>query len=151
MGCAVKLAEKSHSCANATYQPAHKPRQASTLGTKSFGVIRPKLNLIDTHKHDVWRGVNKACDEKHTFSVEHGGAALMRFECVSYRGTGTLVRTDGKMNAACFQKILGGQLAFIRPEDAHGTHFDFPHDNDPKHNASGPSSGHSRKERITVS
>ena len=38
--------------------------------------------------------------------------------CVSYSGTGNLVKIDGKMNAASYQRI-GRQFEFISPDPKH--------------------------------
>lgn len=79
------------------------------------------------HKRYIWRGVNKAYDERYTIpTVKHGGGLLMFWGCVSYKGTGNLVKIDGKMNAVCYQKNTRGKFALFSPEAAHGTYLDIP-------------------------
>lgn len=54
---------------------------------------------------------------------------------MSYKDTGNLVRIDGKMNAACYQKVLEEDL----PSSAWKLHmrrtWTLQHDHDPKHQA----------------
>ncbi|XP_039609087.1 UPF0489 protein C5orf22 homolog isoform X3 [Polypterus senegalus] len=66
-----------------------------------------KIELYDhNHKWYVWRGCNKAHDEKYTIHTEkHGCGFLMFWVCVSYSGTGKLMKIDSKMNVACYRKI----------------------------------------------
>ena len=45
----------------------------------------------------------------HHSYCDHGGGSLMFWGFVSYKG-GNLVKLDGKMNAACYQKILEENL-----------------------------------------
>lgn len=84
----------------------------------------------------VWRGVNSAYDENCTIpTVKHGGGSLMFWGCVSYSGTGNLVKIDGKMNATCYQKILEDNLHSSAQKLRMRRTWTFQHDNDPKHKA----------------
>ncbi len=92
----VELPEKSLYCTNTTKK-------------KACWSDKSKIELyVSTYGCDVWRGVNKAVkSEKNTIpTVKHGGGLLMFWGCASSKGTGNLVKIDGKMNAACCQKIL---------------------------------------------
>ena len=93
-----------------------------------------KIKLFGcNHKHYIWREVNKAYDEKHTIpAVEHGGGSLMFWGCVSFSGTGNMVKIDGKMNAPCYQKILEENLHSSVRKLCMGRTRMFQHDNDPK-------------------
>lgn len=59
----------------------------------------------------------------------------MFWGCVSYKGTGNLVKMDGKMNAVCYQKILEENLHSSARKLRMGRTWTFQHDNDPKHKA----------------
>ena len=59
----------------------------------------------------------------------------MFWGCVSYKGTGNLVKVDGKMNAVCYQKIPEEHLQSSARKLRMGRTWTFQHDNDPKHKA----------------
>lgn len=96
-----------------------------------------KIELFGkNYKRYVWRGINNAYDEKNTIpTVKHGGGSLMFWGCVSYKGTGNLVKVEGKMNAASYQKILEENLHSSARNLRMGRTWTFQHDNDPKHKA----------------
>ena len=74
--------------------------------------------------------------KKYTIpTVNHGGESLMFWRCVSYQGTGNLVKIDGKINTACYQKILEENLYSSAWKLHTGHIWTFQHDNDRKHTA----------------
>lgn len=105
--------------------------------TKLFELMRPKFKIFGhNHKCYIWGGVNNAHDEKYTMpTVKHRGGSLMFLGCMSYTGTGNLSRIHGKMNAACYQKILKGKVHLSSRKLYMGRSWTFQHDNDPKHKA----------------
>lgn len=87
------------------------PNSTQTTSLKTFGVTRPKLNFSATIINVRFGEESKAYDERYTIpTVKHRGGSLMFWGCVSYNGTGHLVKIDGKMNAACYQIILEENL-----------------------------------------
>ena len=94
-----------------------------------------KIELFGhNHKRYIWRGVNKAYDEKYTIpTVKRGGGSLMFWGCMSY--TGNLVKTDSRMNAAFYQKLLEENLHSSARKLRMGCTWMFQHDNDPTHKA----------------
>ena len=56
----------------------------------------------------------------------------MFWGCVSFSGTGNMVKIDGKMNAPCYQKILEENLHSSVRKLCMGRTRMFQHDNDPK-------------------
>uniref|UniRef100_A0AAY5JZU6 Transposable element Tcb1 transposase n=1 Tax=Esox lucius TaxID=8010 RepID=A0AAY5JZU6_ESOLU len=84
----------------------------------------------------MFGGFNKACSEQDTIpTVKHGGGSLMFWGCVSSKGTGSLVKIDGKLNAACYQKIMADNLHSSARKLRMGPSCTFQHNNDPKHKA----------------
>ena len=68
-------------------------------------------------------------------TVKHRAVSLMFLGCVSSKGMGNLVKIDGKMNAACYQKILQENL-LSTAKKLHMRHtWTFQYDHDPKHKA----------------
>lgn len=127
----VESPEESHYYTN--NRPNSTETSLRTSGTKSFGVMRPKFNFLPTNI-DVWRGVNKAYDERYTIpTVKRGGGSLMFWGCVSYKGTRNLIKIDGNMNAACSQKILEEKWHSSALKLCMGRTWMFQHDNDLKH------------------
>uniref|UniRef100_A0AAY5LAC0 Tc1-like transposase DDE domain-containing protein n=1 Tax=Esox lucius TaxID=8010 RepID=A0AAY5LAC0_ESOLU len=134
MSCMVELPERSLYCANARKKRWLQYAQQHLNPPHSFWhtVIWSDETKIELYGHNhrakryVWRGVNKAYSEQNTIpTVKHGGGSLMFWGCVSSKGTGNLVKIDGKMNAACYQKILAVNLLS----------WTFHHNSDPKHKA----------------
>ena len=52
---------------------------------------------------------------------------------VFFRGTGRLVRVEGKLNAAKYRDILNENLVQSAQDLRLGRRFTFLHENDPKH------------------
>jgi len=67
-----------------------------------------KIELFGLNvKHYVWRKPGTTHHLAKTIpTVKHGGSSIMLWGCFSVAGTGRLVRTKGKMNAAMFRDIL---------------------------------------------
>uniref|UniRef100_A0AAY5KY04 Tc1-like transposase DDE domain-containing protein n=1 Tax=Esox lucius TaxID=8010 RepID=A0AAY5KY04_ESOLU len=85
------------------------------------------------HNH-IWRGINKAYSEQNTIpTVKHGDGSLMFWEGVSSKGMGNHGKMYGKMNAACYQKILADHLHSSARKLCMGCSWTFQHDNDTKH------------------
>lgn len=124
------LLRKCHKASRLQYskQPRDKPQN---FWNKVIWSDETKIELFGhNHKRYIWRGVNKAYDERYTIpTVKHGGGSLMFWGCVSYKGTGNL------MNAACYQKILEQNLHLSARKLRMGRTWTFQHDNDPKHKA----------------
>ncbi|KAK1798992.1 hypothetical protein P4O66_007263 [Electrophorus voltai] len=98
--------------------------------------MRDSVETKTSHKCYIWRGVNKAYDEKYTIpTVKHGGGSLMFWGCVSYTGTGNLVKIDGRMNAAFYQKIPEEHLHSLARKLRMGRTWMFQYDDDPNHKA----------------
>ena len=122
------LLRQCHKKNQAYNMPNSTETSHKTSGTKSFGVMGPKLNFLATT-------INTTFGEESTRpmmmmytipTVKHGDGSLMFWGFVSHKGTGNLVKIDGKMNAARYQKILEEEFALISPEAAHGTYLDIP-------------------------
>jgi hypothetical protein len=65
--------------------------------------------------------------------MKHGGGSIMKWGCFSAAGTGTLVRTEGKMNGAKYREILDENL--LQSTQDLRRSFTFQQGNDPKHTA----------------
>lgn len=84
----------------------------------------------------VWRTKNTAHDEKNVVpTVKHGGGSLMFWGCMSSAGTGSLIRVDGRMNAAHYQEILRQGLLPSVKKLKMKRGWILQQDNDPKHTA----------------
>lgn len=94
-----------------------------TFWNKVIWSDETKMELFgQNHKHYIWRGFNKACNERYTTpTVKLVGGSLMFQGCVSYIGTGNLVRSDGDMSAVSYQKKknTGEKFALISSEAVH--------------------------------
>lgn len=130
------LLRKCHKVSRLQYAKQHRDKP-QTFWHKVIWSDETKIELFGhNHKRYIWRGVNKAYDERYTIpTVKHGGGSLMFWGCVSYKGTGNLVKIDGKMNAVCYQKILEESLHSSARKLRMGRTWTFQHDNDPKHKA----------------
>lgn len=124
------LLRKCHKASRLQYAKQHRDKPQN-FWNKVIWSDETKIELFGhNHKRYIWRGVNKAYNEKYTIpTVKHGGGSLMFWGCVSYRGTGN------KMNAACYQKILEENLHSSAWKLHMGHTWTFQHDNDPKHKA----------------
>ena len=127
---------KCHKISRLQYAKQHRDKPQN-FWNKDIWSDETKIELFGhNHKRYIWRGVNKAHDERYTIpTVKHGGGSLMFWGCVSYKGTGKLVKIDGRMNAACYQKILVENLHSSAQKLRMGRSWTFQHDNDPKHKA----------------
>ena len=85
--------------------------------------VHPKVNckkVIDGTKTElfdhqiksyIWGTPTTACHHKHTIPiVKHGGGSIMQWGCSLAAGAGSLVKVDGKMNAAKYMNILEDNL-----------------------------------------
>lgn len=77
----------------------------------------------DAEKNHQRSEVNKVYEETCTIPpVKHGGVFLMIQGCVSYKGTGILVKI-GKLSAAFHQAAV---ISIISPKAVNGTHLVLP-------------------------
>lgn len=113
----VKLPEGSDYYANATKKTCLKYAKQlrdkpQNLWNKIILNDETKIDLFCVnHKQYIWRGVNKARNERYAIpTVKHGGGSLMFWGCVRYKDTGNLVKIDAKINLVCYQKILPEKL-----------------------------------------
>uniref|UniRef100_A0A803JMP8 Transposase Tc1-like domain-containing protein n=1 Tax=Xenopus tropicalis TaxID=8364 RepID=A0A803JMP8_XENTR len=81
----------------------------------------------------VWRKKNAAYDPQNT--VKHGGGNILLWGCFSAKGTGQLIRINGKMDGAMYREILNDNLLPSARKLKMGRGWVFQHDNDPKHTA----------------
>lgn len=130
------LLRKCHKVSRLQYAKQHRDKPQN-FWNKVIWSDETKIELFGhNHKRYVWRGVNKAYDERNTIpTVKHGGGSLMFWGCVSYKGTGNLVKVEGKMNAARYQQILEENLHSSARKLRMGRTWMFQHDNNPKHKA----------------
>ena len=68
-------------------------------------------------------------------AVKHGDGSLMFWGGVSYKGTGNLCKTDDKMNAACYQKVLEENFHSSAQKLRMRCTWIFQYDDDPKQKA----------------
>ncbi len=94
-----------------------------------------KIELFGLNsKRYVWRKPGTAHHLSNTVpTVKHGGGSIMLWGCFSAAGTGRLVTTEGKMNAAKYRDILDENLLQSAQDLRLGRRFPFQQDNDPKH------------------
>uniref|UniRef100_A0A803KB68 Tc1-like transposase DDE domain-containing protein n=1 Tax=Xenopus tropicalis TaxID=8364 RepID=A0A803KB68_XENTR len=79
---------------------------------------------------------NAAYDPQNTFpTVKHGGGNILLWGCFSAKGTGQLIRINGKMDGAMYREILNDNLLPSARKLKMGGGWVFQHDNDPKHTA----------------
>lgn len=72
--------------------------------------MRPNSDFLAKTINVALLRVNKAFDYRYLIpTLKHGGGCLMDY--ISDKGTRNLVSTDGKMNLAHYQKILGEKLS----------------------------------------
>uniref|UniRef100_A0A803KAM4 Transposase Tc1-like domain-containing protein n=1 Tax=Xenopus tropicalis TaxID=8364 RepID=A0A803KAM4_XENTR len=84
----------------------------------------------------VWRKKNAAYDPQNTVpTVKHGGGNILLWGCFSAKGTGQLIRINGKMDGAMYREILNDNLLPSARKLKMGRGWVFQHDNDPKHTA----------------
>uniref|UniRef100_A0A803JLA2 Transposase Tc1-like domain-containing protein n=1 Tax=Xenopus tropicalis TaxID=8364 RepID=A0A803JLA2_XENTR len=84
----------------------------------------------------VWRKKNAAYDPQNTVpAVKHGGENILLWGCFSAKGTGQLIRINGKMDGAMYREILNDNLLPSARKLKMGRGWVFQHDNDPKHTA----------------
>uniref|UniRef100_A0A803K993 Tc1-like transposase DDE domain-containing protein n=1 Tax=Xenopus tropicalis TaxID=8364 RepID=A0A803K993_XENTR len=84
----------------------------------------------------VWRKKNAAYDPQNTVpTVKHGGGDILLWGCFSAKGTGQLIRINGKMDGAMYREILNDNLLPSARKLKMGHGWVFQHDNDPKHTA----------------
>ncbi|KAI4894642.1 hypothetical protein NFI96_001033 [Prochilodus magdalenae] len=128
------LLHKFYKVSRLQYTKQHRDK-SQNFWNKVIWSDETKIELFG-HNHNRWRGVNKAYDERNTIpTVKHGGESLMFWGCVSYKGTGNLVKVEGKMNAARYQQILEANLHSSARKLRIGHTWTLQHDNDPKHKA----------------
>ncbi|KAL0148615.1 hypothetical protein M9458_056055 [Cirrhinus mrigala] len=96
-----------------------------------------KIELFGLNsKRYVWRKPGTAHHLSNTVpTVKHCGGSIMLWGCFSAAGTGRLVATEGKMNAAKYRDILDENLLQSAQDLRLGRRFTFQQDNDPKHTA----------------
>lgn len=130
------LLRAQHKKARLEYAKKHID-EADTFWHKILWSDETKIELYGhNHQRYVWREVNQAFQEKNTIAtVKHGGGSLMLWGCVSANGTGNLVRIEGKLNAAGYQKILEENLRESVRKLGMGRNWTLQQDNDPKHTA----------------
>uniref|UniRef100_A0A6I8RG85 Uncharacterized protein n=1 Tax=Xenopus tropicalis TaxID=8364 RepID=A0A6I8RG85_XENTR len=84
----------------------------------------------------VWRKKNAAYDPQNTIpTVKHGGGNILLWGCFSAKGTGQLIRINGKMDGAMYREILNDNLLPSARKLKMGRGWVFQHDNAPKHTA----------------
>uniref|UniRef100_A0A803K637 Transposase n=1 Tax=Xenopus tropicalis TaxID=8364 RepID=A0A803K637_XENTR len=84
----------------------------------------------------VWRKKNTAYDPQNTVpTVKHGGGNILLWGCFSAKGTGQLIRINGKMDGAMYREIPNNNLLPSARKLKMGRGWVFQHDNDPKHTA----------------
>jgi len=84
----------------------------------------------------VWRNKNAELRPKNTIpTVKHGGENIMLWGCFSAKGTGKLIRVEGRMNRAMYCEILSQNLLPSVRALKMTFGWIFQHDNDPKHTA----------------
>ena len=83
------LLRKCHKVSRLQYAKQHRDKPHN-FWNKVIWSDETKIELFGhNHKHYVWRGVNKAYDERNTIpTVKHRGGSLMFWRCVSSKGTG---------------------------------------------------------------
>ena len=88
---------------------------------------------LNTKKY-VWRKTGSANDPANTIpTVKHGGGCIMLWGCFAAGGTGSLVKIDGLMDSKKYIEILEENVRSSTSKRKLGRHFQYQHDNDPKH------------------
>jgi transposase len=123
-----------HKKARLVYAKQHL-NQSTEYWKKIIWSDETKIELFGHNQNRyVWRQVNQAHKEKYTKpTVKHGGGSLMFWGCVSFHGTGNLVKVEGRMDSVYYQQILNENLHASARKLKMGRNFQFQHDNDPKH------------------
>uniref|UniRef100_A0AAQ4PT98 Transposase Tc1-like domain-containing protein n=1 Tax=Gasterosteus aculeatus aculeatus TaxID=481459 RepID=A0AAQ4PT98_GASAC len=113
---------------------------SQTMRNKILSSDETKIELFALNaKCHVWRKPGTAHHLANTIpTVKHGGGSIMLWGCFSAGGTGRLVRTEGKMNAAMYRDILDENMLQSALDLRLGRRFIFQQDNDPKHTAKIP-------------
>ena len=120
------LLSKRHMTARLEFAKRHL-KDSQTMRNKIVWSDETKIELFCLKaKIHVWRKPGTIP------MVKHGGGSILLWGCFSARGTGRLVRIEGKMNRAKYTEILDENL--LRTSDW-GRRFTFQQDNDPKHTA----------------
>ena len=125
---------KRHTAAHLEFAKIHL-KDFQTMRNKILWSDETKIELfgVNARRH-VWRKPGTAHHQANTIpTVKHGGGSIMLWGCFSAARTGTLVRMEGKMNAAMYRDILDEKLPQSALDLRLGRRFIFQRDNDPKH------------------
>ncbi len=81
----------------------------------------------------VWKKKKDEYNPKNTIpTVKHGRGNVMLWGCFSAKGTGRLLRIEGRMDGAMYHEILGNNVLHSVRALKMGRGWVFQHDNDSK-------------------
>ncbi|KAG1953319.1 hypothetical protein F2P79_009893 [Pimephales promelas] len=119
-------------------------QRAGTKATKATIIhVQARLKFAREHMDDPeqdWKNImwkkNAELHPKNTIpTVKHGGGNIMLWGCCSAKGTGKLIRIEGRMNRAMYCEILSQNLLPSVRALKMNRGWIFQHDNAPKHTA----------------